>query len=64
MRLLPLTFVGLFVLGATYYWTQQPDFSDHRTNTAYASQKARPSTVEFRGAVSPAMSIEAAYRAK
>ena len=63
MRLVPLTCVVLFVLGATYYWTQQPDFSGHTTNTAYASEKARPSTVELCGAVGPAMSIEAAYRA-
>ena len=63
MRLLPSTIVVLLVGGATYYWAQQPDFSDHRTDTAYASQKARPSTVAFRGAVRPVINIEAAYRA-
>lgn len=63
MRWIRFTVVSVVALAAMYYWMRPPDISDHRTDTAYASEKARPITVASRGTLRPVMNIEAAYRA-
>ena len=63
MRWIRFTIVAVLALGATYWWMRPADISDRRTDTVYASEKARPITVAARGKIEPVINIEAAYRA-